>query len=105
MDTPTGAVNAADFRRWNRQLREGDGLEYVDQLKLNNLTCVLRDKYLELSASYADVCVRLDLIHGPLNELANLRGTFLRGGVVSLADVFRVVGGLVEDFDELNRGK
>lgn len=93
MDTPTGAVNAADFRRWNRQLRDGDGLDYLDQLKLNNLTCVLRDKYLELSDSYADVCERLELIHGPLNDLARLVIAYRRGGLFPVDFAAEIVWG------------
>lgn len=101
MDTPTGAVNAADFRRWNRQLREGDGLTYLDQLKLNNLTCVLRDEYLKLSAGYADACERLELIHDPLNELARMVMNYRRGGLFSADRVAGIVWGLVEDLRDL----
>ena len=101
MDTPTGAVNAADFQRWNRQLREGDGLSYLDQLQLNNLVCVLRDKYLELVAQYTTINERLIMIEGPLNDLARSVMSYRRGGLFPADYVAGVVWGLVEDLRDL----
>lgn len=101
MDTPTGAVNAADFNRWNRQLKEGDGLSYLDQLQINNLVCVLRDKYLELVDLYSTVNGRLIMIEGPLNDLAWMVVDYRRGGMFSVEFAAEIILGLVEDLREL----
>lgn len=91
---------AADFKRWNRTLRESE-LDYLDQIRMHNMIIVLRDEYLKLSESYQDKLQRLQLIHGPINVLAHLVADFRRGGVFDVGAAVFVVEQLVKDFREM----
>lgn len=90
---------------WERRLRNGDSLDYENQLMLFNSLVVLQRLHRERLDQLRDQDTRLGLMNVHFNELAQLVRVFEMSGLLDPQRVTSVVYDIAATFEDYNDGR